>query len=71
MQEADLAVTLRLISLRIGEVRPQLFHQLTVLGQALTAAGNSLQHWCPLFQSASAALQTAEEAHQQAVSLQV
>ncbi|BDA50909.1 probable serine/threonine-protein kinase SMG1 at C-terminar half [Coccomyxa sp. Obi] len=69
-KEADLVVTLRLISLRIGEVGPQLFPQLSVLGQALRAAGDTLQQWSPLFQSAAAALQAAEDAHQQAVSLQ-
>ncbi|CAL8462813.1 g2346 [Coccomyxa elongata] len=69
-KEADLVVTLRLVSLRIGEVGPQLFPQLTVLGQALRAAGDTLQQWSPLFQSAAAVLHATEDAHQQAVSLQ-
>ncbi len=64
-------VTLRLVSLRIGEVGPLLFPQLRSLGQALRAAGDTLQQWSPLFQSAAAVLHATEDAHQQAVSLQV
>lgn len=71
MQEADLVVTLRLVSLRIGEVGPELFPELREWGQYVKAAGDTLQQWCSSFQSAAAALQAAEDAHQRAVSLQV
>ncbi len=64
-------MTLKLVSLRIGEAGPLLLPHFSTLAQALMAAGEVLQRWSPLFKKAAAALQAAEHAHKQALFHQV
>lgn len=71
LQEADVAVTLGLVALRINELGERLFAKLAQLTEVLGAAGAALQHWGPVFQQAASAVQAAEHAHEQAVSHQV